>query len=73
MQDISAARTRRRVLLTHNRTDFERLHRRWIESGRQHAGIIIAQRRLPGESVVRVGRLLGRLTADDFTNQLFYA
>ncbi len=23
-----------RVLLTHNRTDFERLHRRWIESGR---------------------------------------
>lgn len=27
-----------RVLLTHNRADFERLHRRWIESGRQHPG-----------------------------------
>ena len=27
-----------RVLLTHNRVDFERLHRHWIESGRRHAG-----------------------------------
>jgi uncharacterized protein with PIN domain len=61
------------ILLTHNRADFERLHRQWIESGRRHAGIIIARRRLPGELVVRLGRLLGRLTADDFTNQLFYA
>jgi hypothetical protein len=29
-----------RILLTHNRADFERLHRQWIESGRRHAGII---------------------------------
>jgi uncharacterized protein DUF5615 len=61
------------ILLTHNRTDFERLHRRWLESGRRHAGIIIARRRLPGELMARLGRLLGRLTADEFTNQLFYA
>jgi hypothetical protein len=61
------------ILLTHNRTAFERLHRQWLESGRQHAGIIIARRRLPGELTVRLGRLLGRLTADEFTNQLFYA
>jgi uncharacterized protein with PIN domain len=62
-----------RVLLTHNRADFERLHGRWIESGRRHAGIIIARRRLAGELTVRLGRLLGRLTADEFTNQIFYA
>jgi len=62
-----------RILLTHNRADFERLHGQWIESGRRHAGIIIARRRLPGELTVRLGRLLGRLSADDFTNQLFYA
>jgi Domain of unknown function (DUF5615) len=61
------------ILLTHNRIDFERLHRQWLESGRRHAGIIIARRRLPGELTVRLGRLLGRLTADEFTNQLFYA
>jgi len=62
-----------RIFLTHNRADFERLHRQWIESGRRHAGIIIARRRLPGELTVRLGRLLGRLSADDFINQLFYA
>ena len=62
-----------RIFLTHNRADFERLHRQWIESSRQHAGIIIARRRLPGELTMRLGRLLGRLSADDFTNQLFYA
>jgi hypothetical protein len=58
------------ILLTHN---FECLHRQWLESGRRHAGIIIARRRLPGELTVRLGRLLGRLTADEFTNQLFYS
>jgi hypothetical protein len=61
------------VLLTHNRVDFERLHQRWLESGRSHAGIIIAHRRLPAELAGRVGRLLARLLVEDFANQLFYA
>jgi len=34
-----------RALLTHNPADFERLYREWLESGRWHAGIIIARRR----------------------------
>ena len=61
------------VLLTHNRVDFEQLHRRWLESGRRHSGIIVARRRLPMELAGRVGRLLARLSAEDFANQLFYA
>lgn len=60
------------VLLTHNRVDFERLHRRWFESGRRHAGIIVARRRLPAELAGRVGRLLARLSAEDLVDQLFY-
>ena len=71
-QQLQVAAGANWILLTHNRADFERLHRQWLESGRRHAGIIIARRRLPGELVVRLGRLLGRLAADDFTNQLFY-
>lgn len=61
-----------RVLITHNRVDFERLHREWLEAGRPHAGIIIARRRSPRELVARVGQLLSRLTAQDFANQLLY-
>lgn len=60
------------VLLPHNRVDFERLHREWLEVGRPHAGIIVARRRSPAELAARVGRLLVRFTADELKNQLFY-
>lgn len=61
-----------RVLVTHNRVDFERLHREWLETGRPHAGIIVARRRQPGEIAARIGRLLIRLTADELRNQILY-
>jgi hypothetical protein len=61
-----------RVLLTHNRVDFERLHREWLETGRSHAGIIIARRRLPRDLAATAGRLLSRLRADSFRDQLLY-
>ena len=60
------------VLVTHNRVDFERLHRSWLDAGRLHSGIIIARRRLPVEVARRLGRLLARLPAEDFSDQLFY-
>jgi len=61
------------VLLTHNRVDFEHLHRGWLESGRRHSGIIVARRRLPADLSGRLGRLLSRLSAENFANQLFFA
>ena len=61
-----------RVLLTHNRVDFDRLHRGWIEGGRQHWGIIVARRRSPSDLALRVARLLARLTADELKNQILY-
>lgn len=69
---LAFAAETRRVFLTHNRVDFERLHRLWLEAGRAHAGILIARRRLPAELAARVGRLLSRMTADDLVNQVFY-
>ena len=60
------------ILLSHNRVHFERLHREWLEGGRPHAGIIIARRRPPRELAARVGRLLARLPADQFKNQILY-
>ena len=60
------------ILLTHNRSDFERLYRERLEAGNPHAGIIIARRRSPGEVAARVGRLLSRLGADGLRGQLFY-
>jgi hypothetical protein len=68
----SNSRSRQLVLVTHNRSDFERLHRSWLEAARSHSGIIATRRRLPTELARKLGRLLVRLPAESFANQLFY-
>jgi hypothetical protein len=62
----------RRVLLTHNRADFERLHKEWLATGQLHVGMIIARRRLAVELAARIGRLLMRLPASALEDQLLY-
>ena len=69
---LTVASEANRVFLIHNRVDFEQLYREWLESGKPHAGIIIARRRLPIELATRVGRLLSRLSSEDLVNQLLY-
>ncbi len=61
-----------RCIVTHNRLDFEQLHREYLASGREHAGIIVATRRLPHELATRIVTLLNVLTADEIRNQLLY-
>ncbi len=71
-EQLAFAAEARYALVTHNRADFELLHWTWLESGRAHAGILIARLRRPGELASRIGRLLSRLPSEQFTNQLFY-
>ena len=59
-------------VVTHNREDFEELHRQYMTAGRNHAGIIIAFRRRPGEVARRLVPLLNRFTADEMRNQMLY-
>ena len=59
-------------VVTHNREDFEELHRQYMAVGRNHAGIIIAFRRTPYEVARRMVPLLNRITADEMQNQLIY-
>ena len=44
----------------------------YLESGRDHAGIIVATRRAPHELAGRIVMLLSTLTADEIRNQLLY-
>jgi uncharacterized protein with PIN domain len=69
---ITFATREGRVLLTHNRDDFERLHREHLEAGQAHAGIIVARRRHATDLAARVGTLLSRWPTGEFGNQLFY-
>ena len=69
---LSYAVTNRKVLLTHNRADFETLSRNYYESGCVHFGIIIAVRRTPHEIVRRLLLILNNTTADEMENVLRY-
>ena len=62
-------------MVTHNRVHFELLHRQYLASGRDHAGIVVATsraRRAPHEIASRIVMLLNTLTADEIRNQLLY-
>jgi hypothetical protein len=59
-------------LLTHNRADFEALHRAYIEGGRHHAGILIAVRHPAYEIVRRLLLILNAVTADEMRDQVRY-
>jgi len=72
VEQLAVAAAANRVLLTHNRVDFEQLHQEWVETGKTHAGIVVARRRYPSEIATRVGRLLARLPHSDFSCQLLY-
>ena len=62
-----------KCVLTHNRVDFERLHLQYIESGRQHSGIIVVPQKNAYEVAQRIGILVSALTVEEIRNQLLYA
>jgi predicted nuclease of predicted toxin-antitoxin system len=73
-QQLADAVASGRVLVTHNRLDFERLHAEYLAAGRLHCGIIIAvQRRDLGLTRDRVIDLLNRFDQDQLHNTLHYA
>ncbi len=61
-----------KVLLTHNRVDFEKLAKQYFEQNKTHFGIIVAVRRLPNEMVNRLLQILNQNTADEMINQILY-
>lgn len=71
-EQLSFAAIRKKVLLTHNRVDFEQLAKQYYEESRTHYGIIIAVRRLPNEMANRILEILNQTTADEMINQIRY-
>ena len=71
-QQMAFAATRRKTLLTHNRTHFEALAQQYFELKQTHSGIIIAVRRKPHELCRRLLLLLNSFTADEMENQIKY-
>ena len=58
------------AIVTHNRVDFEKLARQYIDSGKSHSGIIIAVRRPATELARRLLVLINHVAADEMANQV---
>jgi hypothetical protein len=62
----------RRVMLTHNRVDFEKLSVQYFEDQTEHAGLVIAARRMPNDIVHRLLPILNTVDAEEMVNQIRY-
>jgi len=71
-QQLEHATGRGFTLLTHNRVDFERLARVYLETSRHHAGVIVAVRRPARQIVRRLLVLLDTVTSEEMRDQLRY-
>ena len=60
------------ALITHNRSDFERLASQYFEEAKRHAGIIIAVRRMPHDLLQRLLTLLTQTAADEIADNVWY-
>ncbi len=62
-----------RAIVTHNRLDFEILHRSRLDAQQSHTGILIANRRPSTAEVARrVMKLLSLFPPDEMRDQLLY-
>jgi len=67
---LNFATLQNRCLVTFNAGDFVRLHNRWVEAGREHAGIIVSKQLPVGESLRRLLALLQEESADSMLGQV---
>ncbi len=72
VEQLEYAVNKKKVLLTHNRVDFENLAKDYFIEDKTHHGIIIAVRRLPNEMTQRLLMILNSVTADEMINQIRY-
>jgi predicted nuclease of predicted toxin-antitoxin system len=71
-EQLEFATNQQRVIVTHNRGDFEALANDYYVQGLDHSGIIIAVRCSPFKIADRLTAILNKVTADGIVNQVRY-
>ena len=67
---LNFATEENRCLVTFNVGDFVRLHNRWVDGGREHAGIIVSKQLPVGELLRRLLALLQKESGDSMRGQV---
>jgi predicted nuclease of predicted toxin-antitoxin system len=71
-EQLAYAVSQARTLVTHNRTDFEKLVQSYFDSEQMHYGVIFAVRRPPQEIAQRLLAILNHVTVEEMQNQVRY-
>ena len=69
-QQLEFASAEGRALFTYNVGDFIKLHKQFIEQGKEHKGIIVSKQLPIGEALKRLCNLADGLKAEEMTNRL---
>jgi predicted nuclease of predicted toxin-antitoxin system len=67
---LNFATQENRCLVTFNVGDFVRLHNRWIDAGREHAGVIVSKQLPVGEMLRRLLAVLQKENSDSMRGQV---
>ncbi|MGL5793239.1 MAG: DUF5615 family PIN-like protein [Waterburya sp.] len=71
-EQLAYAVSQQRALVTHNRSDFEKIIQTYFFTGQKHYGVILAVRHSPQKIVQRLLAILNQVTADEIENQVRY-
>ena len=71
-EQLAYAVGEQRALVTHNRSDFEKLVQTYFATEQKHYGVILAVRRPPQAITKRLLTILNHVTADEMENQVRY-
>ena len=72
VEQLAYAVSQQRALVTHNRSDFEKLVQTYFVTEQKHYGVILAVRRPPQAIAQRLLTILNQVTADEMENQVRY-
>ncbi len=71
-EQLAYAVSQQRALVTHNRSDFERLVQTYFATEQKHYGVILVVRRPPQAIAQRLLAILNQVTSDEMENQVRY-
>ncbi|MDO9287505.1 MAG: DUF5615 family PIN-like protein [Thermodesulfovibrionales bacterium] len=61
-----------RAIFTFNAGDFDRLHKEYVQSGKQHFGIILSKQIPIGETIKRLTKFLFTHSSEEIKNNIFW-
>jgi uncharacterized protein with PIN domain len=71
-QQLEYAVSEGRAIVTFNAGDFDRLHKEYINNGKNHFGIILSKQIQIGELTKRLAKFLFSHSAEEMKNNIFW-